>query len=283
MPLNAGNPETTLRLTPLHLAARRGAVEACSALLQGGAAIGARTVDGSTPLHLACALLKASAARLLLRHGADELAVDNAKQTPADVAGLCLSGYGDSKGGREEDHRRRRHEEGFKELLVEIKDGLDRAPADRAWARRGWLIMARARLLRDRRQRGEEGGGGGDDAGGGGGRDGGERLVGKLHDEEGAATAAVVVPVDGVVGDKRARCGDDGTGIDDEVHNSDGKRFGRAAVVVPRSVGDDDDGAVGANRDNNGSLGAIAGGLGLVARVACIKEDGIFHNILSFL
>lgn len=297
------------RLTPLHLAARRGAVDACSALLRGGAAIGARTLNGSTPLHLACALLKAPAARLLLRRGADELALNSARQTPADVAGLFLSACA-GKGGekRAEDHHRGRRsrgrEERFKELLGEIRDGLKGVPADRAWARRGWLVMARARLLCGRRQRAE-----GSDGGGGGARGDGERLVEDLADEDGGgagngqphaiaatATAALVaaaVTVDGVVGDKRARHGDGTATAADEAREPGGKRFRHLYAVCPQSVDDGDGHGHGHGHGDGGALGtdgsgspraiiSIAG-FGLVARVAGIKEDGIFQNILSFL
>eukprot|EP00752_Nemacystus_decipiens_P015669 g13983.t1 len=274
-------PSGHLELTPLHLAARRGAVDACSALLQGGAAIGARTLDGSTPLHLACTLLKAQAARQLLRHGADELAVNNANQTPADVAGLYLSAC--DKGGREEQEEgNNRHEEGFKKLLGEIKEGLQRAPADRAWARRGWLIMARARLLRDRRQRGEGNGDHGD----------GERLLvddkvhrggdddnvdGQLRSSFATAEAAVAASgVDDVVGDKRARRGD-GEAADEETQGSGAKRF-RGHVVHPENVGD----VLGSF--GNGVEGPCSiARFGVVGRVTSIKENGIFQNILSFL
>ena len=268
-------------------------------MLEGGAAIGARTLDGSTPLHLACTLLKAPAARLLLRRGADELAVNNARQTPADVAGLFLSascGRGGPAGKEEEeDHR---HEEGFNELLGDIKGDLERAPADRAWARRGWLVMARARLLRGRRQRGDLCGGG---------SGGGERLVeeseahheeGRGHDIDGrfratsvraaAAAAVAVMTVEPVLGDKRARRGD-GAAVDEARESGGGRKRPCRGDVVRQSVGDDDGGA-GASAAGGGVLGidgsgspCAAAGLGLVARVTGIKEDGIFQNILSFL
>eukprot|EP00903_Cladosiphon_okamuranus_P019473 g17907.t1 len=282
-------PSRDQGLTPLHLAARRGAVDACSALLQGGAAIGARTLDGSTPLHLACALLKVPAARLLLRRGADELALNTARQTPADVAGLYLSPCaGKDAEKRAEGYRSgRREEEGYKELLGEIRDGLDMALADRAWARRGWLVMARARLLGARRQRAEGGGGGENIAD----EDGGSAGNGQPHAATVMATAAATaatVTVDGVVGDKQARRGGGTVTAADEAKEPRGKRSRYLHAIFPERVGDGsgdcdaDRGALGANSDGCPRPTAIAA-FGLEARVAGIKEDGIFQNILSFL
>lgn len=58
------------RATPLHMAARRGYVEIARALLDCGAAIGARDSKGDTPLQRAMNCRKNSVARLLAERGA---------------------------------------------------------------------------------------------------------------------------------------------------------------------------------------------------------------------
>lgn len=107
-------------------------MEAASALLEAGAAVGARAIDGNTPLHIACTLLKSSAVKLLLDYGADENALNVAQQTPGDVVASNLS----------DDDRDNAT------LVEKVKEILLGAPAARAWRRRGWLVMARARLLK---------------------------------------------------------------------------------------------------------------------------------------
>ncbi|CAN0113132.1 unnamed protein product, partial [Ectocarpus fasciculatus] len=110
-------------LTPLHLAAYR--KEPCTllALLQRGANANAQDDHGHGPLHLVCKYPKArlvAVADLLLRWGADETATDNDGNTPAD---LVKSGAGPN--------------ERLQRLLAN-------APADRAWRRRGVVVMLRA-------------------------------------------------------------------------------------------------------------------------------------------
>lgn len=100
-------------------------------LLRAGASVGARAADGSTPLHLACTLLKTSVVTLLLRYGADEASLTHANQTPESLVALYLV---------EEDRD--------EQAMQRIKEALARAPADRAWRRRGWLVLTRARFRR---------------------------------------------------------------------------------------------------------------------------------------
>lgn len=121
-----------LGFTPLHLAARRGAVQAASLLLEAGARVDARTRDGSTPLHLACTHLKLSAVRLLLRHDADETSLNGAGETPSSVVASFQAEL-----DRDE------------ELVNRIMKVLAEAPAERAWRRRGWLVMTRTRSQRE--------------------------------------------------------------------------------------------------------------------------------------
>ncbi|CAM9796415.1 unnamed protein product, partial [Ectocarpus fasciculatus] len=110
-------------LTPLHLAAYRDTLCTLLALLQKGANANARDEVGQRPLHVVCKYPKArsvAVADLLLRWGADETATDNDGNTPAD---LVKSGAGPN--------------ERLQRLLAN-------APADRAWRRRGMVVMLRA-------------------------------------------------------------------------------------------------------------------------------------------
>eukprot|EP00903_Cladosiphon_okamuranus_P014959 g13847.t1 len=96
------------------------------ALLQLGADVNAKHYDDMTPLHAACSCHEPDAADLLLRWGADETIVDNDGQTPSqwipDIARAS------------ENHQPRLN------LLSRL---LHRAPQDRAWRRRGFLVMCR--------------------------------------------------------------------------------------------------------------------------------------------
>ncbi|CAN0449634.1 unnamed protein product, partial [Ectocarpus fasciculatus] len=110
-------------LTPLHLAAFYKKSCTLLALLQRGGNANARDDDGQRPLHLVCKCPDARSvalADLLLRWGADETATDNDGNTPADLV----------KSGAEPNERLQR-------LLAN-------APADRAWRRRGMVVVLRA-------------------------------------------------------------------------------------------------------------------------------------------
>ncbi|CAN0153028.1 unnamed protein product [Ectocarpus fasciculatus] len=110
-------------LTPLHVATYWGGPVLLLALLQKGAYANAQDTAGKRPLHVVCKYPKASSvasADLLLRWGADETATDNDGDTPAD---LVKSGAGPN--------------ERLQRLLAN-------APADRAWRRRGMVVMLRA-------------------------------------------------------------------------------------------------------------------------------------------
>lgn len=65
---------------------------------------------------------------ILLRRGADETAVDNDHRTPAYLIGSRL---GEAQGSLAEDFER-------------VRELLANAPADRAWRRRGFLVLCRA-------------------------------------------------------------------------------------------------------------------------------------------
>ena len=103
--------------TPLHRAAAKGSSSSMPILLQNGADVHAQNTSGFHPLHYACMWGTAMAADLLLRWGADEMAVNTEIMTAHDE----------------------KHPE-F-EALTRL---LERAPQDRAWRRRGFLVLCRA-------------------------------------------------------------------------------------------------------------------------------------------
>eukprot|EP00752_Nemacystus_decipiens_P014386 g12796.t1 len=107
--------------------------ECLVALLKRGAAVMARDEEENTPLHLACLERPRGlemSVDLLLRWEADETTLNKSGQSPADVLSRNLDGNL-PRCSQEEVERVR--------LL------LSRAPADRAWRRRSWLVMLRSR------------------------------------------------------------------------------------------------------------------------------------------
>ncbi|CAM9895141.1 unnamed protein product [Ectocarpus sp. 8 AP-2014] len=118
--------------TPLHLAVNRRIASdgTIHALLEGGANINARARHGNTPLHQACRRSSVTGVELLLRWGADEKLTNDVGTTPAGVIGAWgQNGHDDQE--READNQR-------------IRRMLTRAPADRSWRRRGWLVLRRS-------------------------------------------------------------------------------------------------------------------------------------------
>ncbi|CAM9770409.1 unnamed protein product [Scytosiphon promiscuus] len=120
--------------TPLEGAASCGEPDALLALLRHGATLSVRNGLGMTPLHSAChhqpgGLL--SVVDLLLRWNADETTLDDYGEKPSDL----LERVRDDRGCSEDEIER-------------VRVLLARAPADRAWRRRGWLVMLRARGLK---------------------------------------------------------------------------------------------------------------------------------------
>lgn len=113
-------------LTPLHLAARFLKLGNMAALLRQGANVNPKDDEGRTPLHLVCEVdctpLSDEAADLLLRWGADETITNNNGRTPVD---LIESDATSSTARR-------------------LRRILANAPADKAWRRRGMLVMCRA-------------------------------------------------------------------------------------------------------------------------------------------
>ncbi|CAM9680433.1 unnamed protein product [Ectocarpus sp. 4 AP-2014] len=113
--------------TPLHVAVNRRTASdgTIRALLEGGANVHARARRDNTPLHTACKCSSVTGVELLLRWGADEKLTNNAGETPADVVRAR------QQNGPETNHQ----------CLLRM---LARAPADRSWRRRGWLVLSRS-------------------------------------------------------------------------------------------------------------------------------------------
>ncbi|CAM9513190.1 unnamed protein product [Sphacelaria rigidula] len=115
--------------TPLSYAAKQNSCLALNALLRRGARVDAEGVSNNRPLAMACQWLAAGAAGLLLRWGADETCTDSAGRSASDVVGTALS--------LSEQQDRREEVESLRRMLA-------RAPMDRAWRRRGMLVLCRA-------------------------------------------------------------------------------------------------------------------------------------------
>lgn len=112
-------------LVPLLFAADKGNCEAMVALLRHGADVNKRDNDGNGPLHRVCKFVSnndraVETLDLLLRWSADETAINNNGRTPVQSIGTGVDPNG---------HLRRT---------------LENASADRAWRRRGLLILCRA-------------------------------------------------------------------------------------------------------------------------------------------
>ncbi len=115
----------------LHIAAGQRSIPAVLALLKHGASVHLRDADGGTPLHVAAAMAgtvgAAEVVDILLRQGADETINNDNGQIAADVLG---SGVGLIFTLPRDVERARKL--------------LEKASADRAWRRRGFLVMCRA-------------------------------------------------------------------------------------------------------------------------------------------
>lgn len=112
------------------VAFRLGSDSTLVALLEARADVDHATVLGETALHVACKALRVSAVQILLRAGANEAAVDIEGHTAADMASRLL--HSQCPGV-------------FRDRLDEIMRSLSKAPIDRVWRRRGWLLMLRSR------------------------------------------------------------------------------------------------------------------------------------------
>eukprot|EP00752_Nemacystus_decipiens_P005721 g5178.t1 len=125
--------------SPLHLAARLGNCEAALALLQHGADVSAYFAPGGWhPLHFACSDLRDDAVELLLRWDADETVVGryggNASETVPTVETIQERWPEDQEDELEFWLAKRER----------IQALLARAPNERAWRRRRFVVLCRA-------------------------------------------------------------------------------------------------------------------------------------------
>lgn len=155
------------RRTALHIAAENNQAEAVDTLMEAGAALELRTKRGLTPLLAAAAMsTTCTSMRALLRHGAVVTVEDHGGRTPlhwvcrnrrdgveaavglllrwgADETALDGEGNTPAKGlDLPVEHEEAQCSEGE---IERVRAMLARAPADRAWHRRCWLVMLRWR------------------------------------------------------------------------------------------------------------------------------------------
>lgn len=131
--------------TPLHHASGSVGLEVVAALLRHGAEPNALNSHHQTPLHLAASQVGAAGTSevvdLLLRSGANETVVDFEGDTAADLVEYYLLEQEDEQ--EEGDDAEDAEEVGGGDA-GRVGALLASAPADRAWRRRGFLVMCRA-------------------------------------------------------------------------------------------------------------------------------------------
>ena len=161
----------TSQSTPLHAAARLNQAEAIDVLMEAGANIRARDRDGCTPLHYAAGRPSLEAFSALMNHGAHVNALDNDHETPLHWAAVkagtpqtaevveCLLRSGADETILNDQGKSAAHIVGVdvgdknsrSEDVDRVRELLANAPADRAWRRRGYLVLCRAHPDRVRR------------------------------------------------------------------------------------------------------------------------------------
>ena len=156
-------------VTPLHTAARFNKARSIHVLVEAGADINARSSGGRTPLHHAAFTLSHGALLALLRRGVDVNAQDENGETPlhdaareggtqgaADVVNSLLRSGADETILNEEGKAAAdvigvpqqvllfQDEAILADEVDRVRELLANAPADRAWRRRGYLVLCRA-------------------------------------------------------------------------------------------------------------------------------------------
>ncbi|CAM9935787.1 unnamed protein product, partial [Pylaiella littoralis] len=128
--------KTSMGYTPLQVSCVVGQISSSSAiyaLLEGGAEVNSTGFDGWTQLYRACNFSSLAGVELLLRWGADENLTDVVGDTAADILGLWEE---DEDVGDIRSEQRKADDQRIRRILA-------RAPADRSWRRRGWLVLCR--------------------------------------------------------------------------------------------------------------------------------------------
>ncbi|CAM9743302.1 unnamed protein product [Ectocarpus sp. 12 AP-2014] len=138
-------------MTPLHLCALYHSDETMVAIMKRGGNVNETSdIDNLTVLHWACSR-KPGVDRtvdLLMRWGALETALDSLGKTPSDCLKLSAAQVADDVATQGHSVR-----EGMQREIQRAQALLARAPADRTWRRRCWLVMLRARAGRERKAR----------------------------------------------------------------------------------------------------------------------------------
>ncbi|CAN0531001.1 unnamed protein product [Ectocarpus sp. 12 AP-2014] len=132
--------------TPLLVAVDRriAPIGAIRALLEGGANVNARDVFDQTPLHVACARSSVNGVEFLLSWGADEKLTDVDGETPADAIGNVDTEEETPPDVTDAPEDNRGKDEEIEVDNQRIRQMLARAPADRSWRRRRWLVLSRS-------------------------------------------------------------------------------------------------------------------------------------------
>ena len=208
--------------------AGRGSFEAMHALLQLGANPNTRNKLGRTPLHISCVNGEADTADLLLRWGADETIVDHDGYTPSEfIPNIDIAPEARPR----------------VECLTEL---LERAPQDKAWRRRGFVVMCRAYQ---------------------------DRL--RLAVEIPNTAAGAVEQQPRQRSSRRARRGRAANEV--QVGGAHGARGGRGGGSISSSS------SVGTRRRKAGDEGVGGGFDGVAAWLMGLGDDNVFRNIVGFL
>ncbi len=208
---------------------------------QAGADFSAKNAQLETPLHHACSMMDIAIVAILLNRGADESARNSNNETCADVLGHGLDE--EAGGGR-----------GDPGIRKQIAAMLARAPAERAWRRRSWIVMMRSR--EDLSAFSEDDGIEGGDKG--------------KKPSSASSLALALVAAGGTVAARSSASGDGR----DEKHRC---RAGKGGT------GKEDTHVQGVDKDGANVLGLDTGLQSCVTWVVRAQEEGIFREVVAFL